>query len=125
MPTAFLSSLLLLLPTGGCGTFSTDAQMSCFSAVQHLLNSHSLCLVTTSKACFCLEVLALHRKQPSSCELQLIPTGFGIAAVKSQFSVCCCVGETEQQERQSVCMWVPGCISLGLCFEGYFHSPKH
>lgn len=75
-----------------------------------------------SNAHFCLEVLAPNWKQPSSCAVQLIPPGFGIAAVKRQFSVCCCVGETEQQERQSVCMWVPGCISLGLCFEGYFHS---
>lgn len=52
-----------------------------------------------------------HRFQNSSCE-------------KAVFSLLLCGGNSEQQERQSVCMWVPGCISLGLRFEGYFHNHK-
>lgn len=82
-------------------------------------------LVPVSSAHFCLEVLALNWKQPSSCSLQLIPPGFRTAAVKRQFSVCCCVWETLSSRRDSVCMSVPGCISLSLHFEGYFLSHKH
>lgn len=136
MPPVFLSNLLLLLPADGCDIRSSATQTSpWFLAIaiqegrqgeeQHLLNSCSLCLVPISSARFCLEALAPGWEQPSSCALQLIPPGFRIAAVKRQFSVCCCVGgNSEQQERQSVCTRVPGCISLGLRFEGYFHSRK-
>lgn len=68
---------------------------------------------TESKAAQFLCVAAdSHRFQNSSCE-------------KAVFGLLLCGGNSEQQERQSVCMWVPGCISLGLCFEGYFHSRKH
>lgn len=52
------------------------------------------------------------RFQNSSCE-------------KAVFSLLLCVGNSEQQERKSVCMLVSGCISLSLHFEGYFLSHKH
>lgn len=52
------------------------------------------------------------RFQNSSCE-------------KAVFNLLLCVGNSEQQERWSVCMSVPGCISLSLHFEGYFLSHKH
>lgn len=85
-----------------------------------------VCLVPVSSAQFCLEVLALNWKQPSSCALHPIPPGFRIAAVKRQFSVCCSVWETLSSRREkSVCMPVSGCISLSLHFEGYFLSHKH
>lgn len=52
------------------------------------------------------------RFQNSSCE-------------KAVFNLLLCVGNAEQQERVSVCMLVPGCISLSLHFEGCFLSHKH
>lgn len=44
---------------------------------------------------------------------------------KAVFSLLLCVGNSEQQERKSVCMSVSGCISLILHFEDYFLSHKH
>lgn len=127
MPAVFLSNLLFSLPADGCGMHRSGTQTSPWLPViaiqsrrkgeeQHLLDSHSFCLGSISNAHLCLEVLGPNLKQPISCVLQPIPPGFRIAALKRQFSVCCCVGETEQPERQSVYMWVPDFISFGLCF---------
>lgn len=137
MPAVFLSNLLLF-PADDCGMHRSGTQtFPCLLAIafqsrrreekQHLLDACSFCLGPLSNTCFCLEMLAPNRKQPSYCVLQLIAPGFRIAAVKRQFSFCCCVGETEQPERQSVYMWVPGCISFAcvlmiICVEGFLFS---
>ena len=113
MPPIFLSNLLLLLLVDGCGVHRSGTQTPPrFLAVavaegsqgedQRLLDSCSLCLVSSSSACSCLEVPAPNWKQPSSCALQPIPPGFRIAAVKRQFAVCCCVGETLSSRRGRV-----------------------
>lgn len=132
MPSIFLSNLLLLLPADGCGVHRSGTQTSpwflavairgggrernsicsaCLVPIQCLLLPRSAGTELKAAQLLCLAADS-PRFQNSSCE-------------KAVFSLLLCGGNSEQQERQSVCMWVPGWIGLGLRFGGYFHSHKH